>query len=187
MFCPPDTPDERRTTSRSRRARLLDAETGVPSGEAICLFIIPLDGARAASLPSGDGAEAASLLLVGLPTSLTRLEYQKTRPLKGRVQGPRCHPSSRLGELSERSNGRYPARAGPAAHPGGSTLSSIRPLPPVSHQHRLAQAVANLLLRFTAVYVGGVYRFDNAGVNFCIVQLCDFVSSPRLQLRIEQA
>jgi len=69
--------------------------------------------------------------------------------------------------LSERYNGRDPARA----HllrltPASSTLSSIRPLPPVSHQHRLAQAVANLLLRFDANYVGGVYRSDNGGVNW---------------------
>ena len=79
---------------------------------------------------------------------------------------PPFFPILRRTRLSERCNGRDPARARLAAHPGSSTLSSIRPLPPVSHQHRLAQAVANLLLRFKARYVRGVYRFDNAGVNW---------------------
>jgi hypothetical protein len=89
---------------------------------------------------------------------------------KGTGSGPAVPPffpiRPRRTRLSERSNGRDPARAHLPAHPGSSALSSIRPLPPVSHQHRLAQAVANLLLRFNACYVGGVYRFDNRGVNW---------------------
>ena len=80
--------------------------------------------------------------------------------------------------LSERCNGRYPARTHLAAHPGSSTLSSIRPLPPVSHQHQLAQAAANLLLRFNANYVAGVYRYDNAGVN-----LADILAFSGIQVK----